>query len=67
MFAETRLVEFAQPVPVAVLLAAHGAELGGLFGIILLQPGGKILVDARVLLFQRDGQREHFLFGEFVK
>ena len=43
------------------------AEFLGLFGIIFLQAIGKILVDARILLFERDGEREDFLFGEAVE
>jgi len=42
----------------AVLFATHDAELPGLFGIIFLQAGGEIFIDARVLFFERDGQRE---------
>ena len=65
--AEARLVKFQQTMAVAILLAAHLAEFGGLFGIIFLQAVGKILVDARVLFLQRDGEREDFLFGEAVE
>ena len=67
MIAETAFVKFEQAVAVAVLFAAHDAEFLGLFGIIFLQAGGEILIDARVLLLERDGQREDFLFGKAVK
>ena len=65
--AEARFVKFEQAMAVAVFFAAHGAEFDGLFGIIFLQAVGKILVDAGVLFFQRDGEREDFLFGEAVE
>jgi hypothetical protein len=51
----------------AVFWTAHDAEFLGLFGIIFLQAGGEIFIDARVLLLKRDGQREDFLFGKFVE
>ena len=65
--AEAALVKFQQAVAMAVLFAAHGAEFFGLFGIIGLQAVGEILVDAGVFLFQRNGQREDFLFGQAVE
>ena len=65
--AETACVQFQQPVAVAVLLAAHFAELRRLLGIIRLQPVGEILVDARVLLLQRNRQCEDFLFSQTFK
>ena len=67
MVAETAFVKFQQAMAMAVLLAAHVAEFFGLFGIIRLQAVGEIFVDAGVLLFQRNGQREDFLFGQAVE
>jgi hypothetical protein len=61
---ETAFVKFEQAVAVAILFAAHHAEFIGLFGIIFLQAGGEIFIDARVLLLKRDSQREDFLFGK---
>ncbi len=58
---------FKQTMAVAVLFAAHVAEFVRLFGIIFLEAVGKILVDARVLFFEGDGEREDFLFGEAVE
>ena len=45
------------PVP------AQLAKLGGLLGIIFFQSGGEILVDARVLFLERNGERQHFTFA----
>jgi hypothetical protein len=50
-----------------VLFAAHDAEFFGLFRIIRLQAVGEIPVDARILLFERDGKGEDFLFGKTVE
>lgn len=65
--AEARLVKFQQTVEVTVLFSAHLTEFGGLFRIILLQSVGKILVDARVFFFKRNGDCEDFLFCEAVE
>ncbi len=67
MVAKTGLVQFQQPVAMAVLLTAHLAEFRRLLGIVRLQTLGEILVDAGVLLFQRNGQREDFLLGQTFK
>ena len=67
MVAETRFVKFKQAMAMAVFLAAHLAEFRGLFGIIFMQSVGEILVNARVLFFQRNGERENFLFGKAVE
>jgi hypothetical protein len=51
----------------AVFLVAHLAKFFCLLGVVLLQAAGKILVDARVLFFELDGEGENFLFGEAVE
>jgi hypothetical protein len=58
---------FEEAMTVTILFATHDAEFGGLFGIILMQAVGEILVDARILLFEGDGEGEDFLFGEAVE
>src|ERR1035441_8852476 len=58
---------FEEAMTVAVLFATHDAEFDGLFGIILMKAVGEILVDAGVLFFERDGEREDFLFREAVE
>ena len=67
VLAKAAFVKFQQAMAMAVLFAAHDAEFFGLLGIIRLQAVGEIPVDARILLFERDGQRENFLFGQAVK
>ena len=67
MVAEAGLVMFEQAVAMDVLFAAHDAKFLGLFGIIFLQAGGEIFINARILLLERDGQREDFLFGKTVE
>jgi hypothetical protein len=37
-----------------ILLTAQLAELGGLFGIVLGQAVGEILIDARIYFLERD-------------
>ena len=51
-----------------VFVLAHFTEFyETLVGISGVETGGKILVDAGIFLFQRDGQCEDFLFGKTVE
>jgi hypothetical protein len=43
---------FEQPVAVAIFLAAHGAKFVGLLGIIFLETGRKVFVDAGIFFFE---------------
>ena len=60
-------VQLDQPMPMAVFLAPHLGELLRLRRVVLLQPVGEVVVDARVLLLLRDGQRENLLFLKAFK
>jgi len=42
-------------------------NLAACSGKIFIQAGGEILVNARVFLFQRDGERQDFLFGQTLE
>ena len=65
VLAEMVPVQLDEPVAVAVFLDPHGFE--GLAGRreVPADAPGQIGVDAPVFLFGLDGQREHFLHGEF--
>ena len=54
-------------MPMPVLLAAHRGEFVRLLRIIHLQAVGKIVVDACVLFFERDGEREDVALGQTLK
>ena len=51
----------------AIFIMPEAIELFGLRGVILSQALGKVVVNARILLFERDGQRQHFPFSEAVE
>src|SRR5438309_5827258 len=67
VIAEAAFVKLEQTVAVPVLFTAHFAELGGLRRVIFLQAVREIFVNSGVLLFERDGEGENFLFGEAAK
>ena len=56
-----------QPVPVPVLVGPHPAELVGDLRVLLLERRGQVLVDAGVLLLQRDRQGEDLPLGQAVE
>src|SRR2546425_7921117 len=67
MITETLFVKFQQPVPMPVFFAAEFLEFLRLLRIILAQSVRKVFVDAGVFFFERNGERENFLFGETVE
>jgi hypothetical protein len=67
MFAKTLPVKVQQPVAMAILLGAHRLELFRLPGIILAQALGKIVVDAGILFFKRNRERQDFAFRQALK
>jgi hypothetical protein len=67
MVAEAAAKEVKKTMAVAVLFAAHLAELLGLFGEMFAKTLGEIVVDAGVFLFQPHGQGEDFPFVKTLK
>jgi hypothetical protein len=57
-------IEIEQPMPVAGLLVRHCVEHVRCMGIRLAQTLSELAVNARILLLERDGKRQQFLFGE---
>ena len=62
VIAEALFIKFQQTMTVIILIAPHVSKLRRLLWISLLQPLGEIFVNARVVFFQRNGQREYLLF-----
>ena len=60
-------VKVQQPMAVPVFLPPHLGELLGLHRVSLLQAIREVVVNAGILLLQRNGQGEDLLFGEAVK
>jgi hypothetical protein len=67
VLSEALAVELDQAAAVAGFLFAHRVEHGGGCGKILAQAFGVIGVDALVVFFERDGEREDFAFGQAVE
>ena len=65
VLAELAAVELEQAVAVAALLLGHGGEHPRRVGIVLAQPVGELVVDAAVLLLERDGKRQQLGLGQF--
>src|SRR4051812_36269324 len=51
----------------AVFVAPHLAEFVRLFGIAVLKPIGKVLVNAGIFLLERNGKSQNFLLREALK
>ena len=56
-----------QALAVLVLFAGHGVKDRGGMGKFLAQAVGIAAVDAGVVLFRGDGEREDFLFAQIVE
>ena len=67
MFTKPLAMQFNEPVPVPVFLDPHLLEQLGRGWIIGLERICKVVEDARVFLFERDGQSQYFLFGEALE
>ena len=64
MVAEFLLVDVEQAVPVLVLLDRHGREYFCRGREILAQPLGDVVIDAAILFFGADRQRQDLTFGK---
>ena len=60
-------VQIDQLLTVAVFLDRHAIENQGRSRKVDAQPFGKTAIDPGVVLFGRDGQRQHLLFGQIDK
>ncbi len=65
--AEALPVLLDQDGAVVLLLRGHLVEDGGRMRIVVAQPVGIGAIDAPVVLFRGDGQRQHFLFGQRIE
>src|SRR5262249_4150771 len=67
VLAEAFAIQVQQAMAMAVFLSAHLAKFLRLGWITRLQPLGEIVVDAGVLLFERDGQGQNLLLTEALE
>jgi hypothetical protein len=65
--AKAALMQVDQTAAVVVLFLGHTVEDGGRGGVIGADPLGIAAVDATVVLFGRNGERQHLLFGQIGK